>query len=519
MGCEVHRVGPSRARVMRGRDPRQPECSVEIRGMGVSCGGGGYAAALAPLDTSLDPRADVPIRLSAQHRFPVRRLRQPGCHRRMSIGGRSRASALASARPRRRNRLPRKRPDWRCSSRRRLGGVHDDDEGKFEGGGGWHSPSLDGAVEVCVSPSVPFRDPVWYPGSWLSRPAQRFRFVSITSREDEISRRSTNKTDRQLSKGVRNGNPDGGSFRAEGPCACLIGPSGSQGQSHRNSTVREGAEECGRSWYVRTVYERQRQRGYAWVPAPVWDYAAAAAYNLSPGTSLVAHHILPNGYWLACELTSPSSLPWSRSGHEHFHLRCAPIGEWTGEGAAVTGSGGHRAAGGERLGAVESSNLTTPRPPRTCAGFQIKQVPIHISLTLFDAATSLHPVQHAMPNRLTSPLDSTRGTQSIRSPPSGPPASPPTLHRHRRAQPGLGEAGGCVGLYRHVPSLQAAGDVRRPKCRRAGRRGRRPSSRAWSFRGFDRGCAREDPIDNHFPSEQPQAWVSHRSGSVSRPRT
>lgn len=26
----------------------------------------------------------------------------------------------------------------------------------------------------------------------------------------------------------------------------------------------------------------------------------------------------------------------------------------------MTGSGGHRAAGGKRLGAVESSNLTTP---------------------------------------------------------------------------------------------------------------------------------------------------------------
>ena len=59
--------------------------------------GGGYAWAAALLDMSLNPRAEVPIRLQLSIASPFVACLEAGCHCRVSIGGRSRASALATA--------------------------------------------------------------------------------------------------------------------------------------------------------------------------------------------------------------------------------------------------------------------------------------------------------------------------------------------------------------------------------------------------------------------------------------
>lgn len=213
----------------------------------------------------------------------------------MSIGGRSRASALAAGRPRRRKRLPRKGPNWRCSSRRRMKEVHDDEEGEFDGGGGWHSPSLD--ARVCFPHPSHFGILGGIQTLGCQCRAQRFRFVSITSQEDEILRRSTSTRRIVIFQDCAKWEPGRWLLLCRRCLRIFIGPSGPQNQSHRISASREGAEERGRSRY-------ERRRGYASVPAREGDYAAAAAYNQSPGTLLVAHHLFPNGCWLACQFAS-----------------------------------------------------------------------------------------------------------------------------------------------------------------------------------------------------------------------
>ena len=96
-----------------------------------------------------------------------------------------------------------------------------------------------------ASPSIPFRDLGWHPDAWLSVPAKRFRFVSITAWEDEVSRKIYRLkiiyiiSNRQLPGAVRKGISVGGSFRAK---RVRVPPSHSQGRSYRNSESFWGGE-------------------------------------------------------------------------------------------------------------------------------------------------------------------------------------------------------------------------------------------------------------------------------------